>query len=468
MIPIRWLLLFFLGLPIMSTAQEAAVATVKAIIIEGNVKTRDAVIFRELDFQIGTKIPISSLQDRLEINRLNVQNTGLFIKTNLNVLDWDTEVQSLIIGITVKEAWYLYPYIIFSLADRNFNVWWDEQNRSLKRVNFGISLNHFNLTGRRDRLKLTVQDGYTKKYELDYNLPGINPDQTVGLFGNIYFARRKELAYITQENKLLFDQFNDQFQLRRFRMSGGISYRPGIYHYHTFKLQWSDNGIAERIGLELNPDYFLAQRTRQRHLTFYYEYTIDKRDLKPYPLNGFLFSATFQKDGFGLTGDVNALPLTVAYTQYFSWWKKWSVELFLKGKYQVLRDKLPYTHVSDFGYGSDFARGYELYVVDGMDFALFKSTLRYELWNKEYNLGKYIPIEQFKLLPIRVYLTLNNDAAYVNTLYYNQYGNLNNIPLWGGGIGLDVVVYNDKVMRFQYSFNHLGEKGLFLHFKLTP
>ena len=36
--------------------------------------------------------------------------------------------------------------------------------------------------------------------------------------------------------------------------------------------------------------------------------------------------------------------------------------------------------------------------------------------------------------------------------------------LWGKGIALDYITYYDQILRIEYSLNHLGEKGVFLHF----
>jgi len=66
-----------------------------------------------------------------------------------------------------------------------------------------------------------------------------------------------------------------------------------------------------------------------------------------------------------------------------------------------------------------------------------------------------------------MYLSLNNDVAYVNDTQFNQSNFLGNRWLLGGGLGLDLVLYYDKVIQIQYSINHLKEKGLFLHFKLS-
>lgn len=444
------------------------VVTINDIILEGNKKTKAATILREINFAIGDSIQIIDLKDRLESSRLNVQNTGLFVKVEADIQDWNTIDHSVDIKFTLRETWYLYPYVIFALADRNFNVWWTEMNRSLKRVNYGVSLTHLNLTGRRDVLKVNIQDGYTKKYELKYNIPGINAAQTFGVFGNLFYSRRREIAYITDANKLLFATQGDDFLLSRFRVSGGFTYRPGIYQYHTFHAIYSDNSIGELISNELNPDYFYNDNNRQKQITLQYEYVIDKRDIRPYPLNGYNGLVIVQKDGVGLTDDVNSLTLNVRWKQYISFTKKISTELILRGKTELLRNsKQPYTHVSALGYSDNFLRGYELYVIDGIDYGLFKSSLRFEVFNKEFNLGKYMPLEQFRLMPIRVYATINNDLGYVNAPYYNDYGFLNNKVLWGGGLGLDFVVYYDKVFRIQYSFNDLLEHGLFLNFNLS-
>ena len=59
------------------------------------------------------------------------------------------------------------------------------------------------------------------------------------------------------------------------------------------------------------------------------------------------------------------------------------------------------------------------------------------------------------------------DRAYVNDPQYGEINPFGNRWLWGGGLGLDLVLHYDKVIQIQYSINHLKEKGLFLHFKLS-
>ena len=55
------------------------------------------------------------------------------------------------------------------------------------------------------------------------------------------------------------------------------------------------------------------------------------------------------------------------------------------------------------------------------------------------------------------------DAGYVRNNNATIDNTLSNKFLYTGGVGIDVVTSYDFVFRVEYSFNQLGEKGLFLH-----
>ena len=76
-------------------------------------------------------------------------------------------------------------------------------------------------------------------------------------------------------------------------------------------------------------------------------------------------------------------------------------------------------------------------------------------------------VPQFRLMPLKVYLAINNDFGYANAPFNGERSTLSNEFLWGRGIGLDFVVFQDKVWQFEYSWNHLGEHGFFLHFEFS-
>src|SRR5690606_7936017 len=118
------------------------------------------------------------------------------------------------------------------------------------------------------------------------------------------------------------------------------------------------------------------------------------------------------------------------------------------------------------GYFGDYLRGYELYVIDGLDYGYFKTSLRYELINERLKVGDLLPVKLLRWVPLRIYFTMNSDAGYVNDPQFHQENPLTNQWLWGGCFGLDINIFYGSTFQVEYSINHLKEKGLFLHYKL--
>jgi hypothetical protein len=102
-----------------------------------------------------------------------------------------------------------------------------------------------------------------------------------------------------------------------------------------------------------------------------------------------------------------------------------------------------------------------------MDMGMGRSSLRFRFAEYNFNFGKLMPIQQLRRMPIKLNLSLNNDLGYVNSPYARADNPHSNRLLWGGGIGLDIVLYYDKVIQIQYSINDLMEKGLFLHLSMN-
>ena len=106
-------------------------------------------------------------------------------------------------------------------------------------------------------------------------------------------------------------------------------------------------------------------------------------------------------------------------------------------------------------------------MIDGLDYFYLKTSLRYQLFNKEINWRKMMLIPQFRVMPLQIYLSLNNDTGIVNDNQFSDLNSFGNRWLYGGGLGLDFVFYNDKIVQFQYSVNHLGQNALFLHYQFN-
>ncbi|MEL6393589.1 MAG: POTRA domain-containing protein, partial [Bacteroidota bacterium] len=139
---------------------------VELVEIIGHKKTKPGVIFREMPFGRGDCLPLAEMDGLIQEAQDNLMNTGLFTRAEIKVAKWESPGNRVTFELLIEEAWYIYPVPVFELADRNFNVWWSEQNRSLDRVNFGLKFTHYNFSGRRDRLKLNFQYGYTREYAI--------------------------------------------------------------------------------------------------------------------------------------------------------------------------------------------------------------------------------------------------------------------------------------------------------------
>ena len=440
---------------------------IDSISLSGNKKTKTKVLLRELEFAVGDSIALIELSETLKRNEFLLLNTGLLVLAQMNVKNWQRPSNKVCITIEVSETWYIYPIPVLSLADRNFNVWWEEHNRSINRINFGMNLYWSNFTGNRDFLKMTFQYGFTQKYELDYAFPYINKKQTLGINGNIFYARNRNVNYLTQASQQVFFKDESSFLLKRFRLNLKFTYRPLLRAYHRFGIRYQHNTVDERIAQELNPDFFLQGQSKQEYFSMFYSYTYDNRNFRAYPTNGNFFSAHFQKSGLGITQQRNNLTLTLQYRHYFFLSNKWSLEWLSKSRLSFIRIQQPFFNGKGLGYGEDYLRGYEFYVIDGEDFLYTKPTLRFNLLNRILNWGKIMFLNPFKIMPLKIYLKMYGDAGAVNQPFYKANNPLSNRFLYSGGLGLDVLIYNDKMLQFEYSVNHLGKHGLFLHWNVN-
>jgi len=79
-----------------------------------------------------------------------------------------------------------------------------------------------------------------------------------------------------------------------------------------------------------------------------------------------------------------------------------------------------------------------------------------------FQLGKFMPLKTFKTLPLKLYLSFNNDTGFSNDPYYRVGNPLANKLLYGYGLGLDVVAWYNKTARFEFSWNDIGQRGFFL------
>ncbi len=134
---------------------------INRIFIIGNRITKESIILRELSFKTGDIVYSEDLPGILEVDKKKLINTRLFNQVDIRTLELQPDKIDLLIDI--NERWYTFPTVIFELADRNFNEWWENYNRDFNRVNYGVRLYQYNMRGRNETLRFTAQLGFQRK-----------------------------------------------------------------------------------------------------------------------------------------------------------------------------------------------------------------------------------------------------------------------------------------------------------------
>lgn len=432
-----------------------------SIIVTGNKTTKIFIITRELIFHKGDTLNRAVLNAAMWRSRENLINTSLF--NFVNIYDQPDANDSSMTHVIVKvtERWYIWPLPIFEIVDRNFNEWW--LTKDLSRTNYGAYFTKDNFRGRRETLSVLVRLGYSQRLGLYYTIPYLNRRQENGMSFGMSFTRNHEIAYGINENKLRYFKDENNYVRKQFSAGTRFTHRNGIHEYHSFGAEFQDIVIADTI-INFNADYFINGTHEQRLLQFSYQYKLDFRNIKIYPLKGYYYDLEVIKMGIGsFKNEPNLLVFTSNFRKYWELTPRWHFAAGVKGKLSG-QSFAPYYNSRGLGYANDFVRGYEYYVVNGQNYFVFKSNIKFTLIPEKVVNVNFIPLEKFKSIPYSFYLNLFYDTGYTRDRQFAQNNPLANAWLHGGGVGLDYVTYYDLVFRIEYAVNKLGESGVFLHF----
>ncbi len=430
------------------------------ITIEGNDKTKDRVILREVSLQLGDSLYWSNILAGVEQTRNNVQNLNLFNFVEVTPLQIGND--QVIVLISVQERWYIYPIPILELAQTNFNTWWE--TKELRWLNYGLVLEHKNFRGLNQRVSLTARFGYTKKFSASWAIPNLNKKQTLSLYLAGGYYENDEIVYNTLDNKREFYRVFDEGKAREYsKFEVGLGYREDIFLRHYVQLGYFNAHVQDTV-VTLQPDYFTGNVSRSQFLRASYLISYDTRDYKEYALNGLLLSATLQQDGLGMVNK-EGLNLFTTYLT-FRHHLKLSDRFYFgyAGTGKTNWSTPPYYLTQALGYSKNL-RGYEYYVIDGTGYGLFQSNLKFALVKRKNFKLPAIKAQEFGRAHIAIYANWFVDGGFVWGEDFEQRNSLVNEYLYSTGLGLDFVTYYDRVFRVEGAINALGETGLFIHFK---
>lgn len=431
---------------------------VNEIFIGGNKKTKEKIITRELLVQCGDTIYKEHLDFYIEKSKENLLNTSLFnyitIKTTKEFPD------KINMYVLVEERWYLWPYLVFEHADRNFSSFLN--NKEWSRINYGLMLVKNNFRGRGETVKLKVRLGYKEQFQLGYEIPYIGKQRKHGISTDINWNRQNEIPYITQNDKPVYYKDDNNFTNKTLNTRFTYTFRNQYYISHRFSTLFTYNQVQDTI-IKLNNNYLGHNSNTTQFLGLNYNFILDKRNYKYYPLRGYNFEILLSQ--FGL----NLLPNemegiweieTFGY-KYWQHTKRWHSGLGARAKISSNK-KQPYFIEQGLGYKT-FLRAFEYYVIDGQRFATSRTFLKYTLIPTQV---KYIEAwnwSKFNKIHYSLYINSFIDFGYVYDKQPHTTNKLPNSYLASAGIGIDLVAYYDQILRFEYSINRFNEHGFFIH-----
>ena len=434
---------------------------INKISIEGNRKTKKNIITRELSFIEGQEIKKENILSIIKEDERKIVNTNLFNEVNINVLPSSISSKSLEmvdINIQVIESFYWIPSILFELSDRNFNDWWENFNHDLSRINYGLGLIQYNISGNADQLELSFRLGFIKEFYGSYFLPYLSSKQKGGIKFNLNYINYDHLEYNTENYIPKFYKSENSLK-KHYVSSVEYSHRESFYNYHYFKLEHNDITMNDSI-FKLNDNYFVNNvDIKLGYLSLSYEFDRDFRDFKNYPLDGFRFNIKVEKNGLGIINKLNKLKFRLYYSKYIKLKNNYFYSFNISSV--VSSNNQPYILYED----TYNLRGYEKYLIHGHSNIIFKNTFKKNILSK--NISRYNQdyFKRIKNIPLKIYAKIFFDSGSVwkyNDSNINM--DLNNNYLYSIGFGLDIVTI--KNISFSSEISRNNQKNYNVSFKV--
>lgn len=435
-----------------ASAQDFFISDVQ---ISGNIKTKNSVIVREMTLLKDSTYSQEEFNKHLELTKNRILNLNLFNSVEVNVVPNELGIA---LDVVVVEKWYLWPTPFIEFADRNFNVWKDLSFK-LDRTNYGMYLFKYNVFGLNHTLKLRSKTGYHDRIGIDYLIPFIG-NSMYGAELLFDYDAQDELWLETRDDQVMF-YHNDRKNLIKW-YKGNLNVtrriRPTTMAYANFDF------IHTTLDTSVNPtDFHIDDAPKQRTSTYSIGFIEDTRDNIFFPVTGQHVNASIGLMNMASTKKDQSLFFELKVQQFNQIFNRFYTAVSGYAKVNTV-SRLPYLNRQMFGYDENI-RGFEKYVIDGSSGCYAQAAVRFQVLKPTDIQLPFIPAQNYNFLPIQMYLEAYGDGGFAFKEINHTSNRLPNRRIGSIGLGLNTILYNDRVLRLEYSYNSFQEGGFFVHFE---
>lgn len=426
-------------------------AQIRAVVVDGNVRTKESIIERELGFTKDQ--PLIYSDSLLGIWRMRLESTKLF--------NW-VEITKNSIGDTlnvhVVERWYIWVKPEGGFLDRNFSEWW--KNRDIQRLSIGATVYVNNILGQQGGFFVRQAKGFMAADGFGFQRPFLKYKNCNAWKFSLDNMRSRR-AWINSENNQVV--IKEHWGIRQQEQLIGIAEYKRRFEYKwqgVVRYKFARDYAAQDIEA-LNPQYFIAPLgvvNSQYEDWKQYTHSLvlgcirDTRNQTNYPTKGSEWKAGVS-GGLQRCNNIAKLygELDSKYRGFYTLGTHTSLAVLAQIRYRF--GTLGYILQRQMGYGMEYVRGYEAFVFDGAGVALGKAAWRYQLLGDQRSLKlRFLP-SAYEKVPIQCWFNIFADVGRTLSPYQIDRNPMSNQTLMSVGTGIDLLCYYDALARFDCSYN---------------
>ncbi|MFQ5676162.1 MAG: POTRA domain-containing protein [bacterium] len=400
------------------SAKDDSVATnsrIMVVIVQGNEKTKEEIITREMKLKPGDEFDLELAQQ----DQLRIQNLGIFNRVEIANIQTG---QGVILVVTVSEMWYIFPYPIIFRNDRDWS-----------RISIGAGLLYTNFRGRREIIDFNFWLGFNPSIRLSYSNPWI--------FGKLKFYTSFSVFARKVRNRS-FTVLDSDVDEKQLGFNWRLGKRFGHFTYFDVNLGYKQLSLSPN---ETGRTLSASGKDRLPQIGFSFKY--DSRDLWEYAHKGNYVNFWLTKTGL--------FSNVIDYVRFGADLRKYlpigPTTLAFRGATNLSQGTIPIYDQVHFGFVTRIRghfrerRSGENLLLGSAEFRFPIRKITYHDWGPFQSMGRYGTNFRFGI----------SGGLFVDTgaLWFQNQDLTTEKFISGWGAGLHVFLPYNNLIRLEYAFD---------------